>query len=147
MFAHSQLSVSIKDKHIKRNYSILECKTLKGERRLINGICCYILISGYCATSGVSASVSGHGIGCLAVRTHIYSDKHTSALEEIKNSPPNLSEGGSLCSPIMFHSTLVHLGSHVRDSNHTDSSVFYTEIGPKKIRNTEINQYRKVGVN
>ena len=46
---------------------------------------------------------SGHGIGCQAVRTpYIYSDKHTSAHEEIKISPPNLSEGGSLHSPIIY---------------------------------------------
>ena len=31
---------------------------------------------------------------------YTYSDKHTSAREEKKISPPNLSEGGSLCSPI-----------------------------------------------
>ena len=33
-----------------------------------------------------------HGIGCQAVRHHIYiySDKHTSAREDIKISPPNL---------------------------------------------------------
>ena len=39
------------------NTTSTECKTLKGERRLINGICCFILICGYCATSGVSVSV------------------------------------------------------------------------------------------
>ena len=48
-------------------------------------------------------SVSGHGIGCQAVRTpYIYSDKHTSARKEIKISPPNLSEGGLLRSPIIL---------------------------------------------
>ena len=48
-------------------------------------------------------NASGHGIGCQAVRIYIYiySDKHTSTREEIKISPPNLSEGGSLRSPIM----------------------------------------------
>ena len=43
--------------------------------------------------------MSGHGIGCEAIHTP-YGDKHTSAREEIKISPSNLSEGGSLCSPI-----------------------------------------------
>ena len=33
---------------------------------------------------------------------HIYGDKHTSAREEIEMSPSNLSEGGSLCSPIRY---------------------------------------------
>ena len=33
---------------------------------------------------------------------YIYSDKHTSTREEIKISPPNLSEGGSLRSPIII---------------------------------------------
>ena len=49
-------------------------------------------------------NASGHGIGCQAVRhnIYIYSDKHTSAHEEIKISPPNLSEGGLLRSPIIF---------------------------------------------
>ena len=46
-------------------------------------------------------NVLGHGIGCQAVRTpYIYSDKHTSAREAIQISPPNLSEGGTLRSPI-----------------------------------------------
>ena len=47
-------------------------------------------------------NASGHGIGCQAVRTplYIYSDKHTSMREAIKFLPPNLSEGGSLHSPI-----------------------------------------------
>ena len=37
-------------------------------------------------------NVSGHGIGCQAIRTpYIYSDKHTSAHEAIQVSPPNLS--------------------------------------------------------
>ena len=49
-------------------------------------------------------NASGHGIGCQAVRHHIYiySNKHTSACEEIKISPSSLSEGGSLRSPIIF---------------------------------------------
>ena len=33
---------------------------------------------------------------------YIYSDEHTSAHEEIKISQPNLSEGGSLRSPIIL---------------------------------------------
>ena len=49
-------------------------------------------------------NASGHGIGCQAIRTpyilYIYSDTHTSACEAIKISPPNLSEGGLLHSPI-----------------------------------------------
>ena len=46
-------------------------------------------------------NAGGHGIGCQAVRTpYIYSDKHTSMHEEIEISQPNLSEGGSLRSPI-----------------------------------------------
>ena len=45
-------------------------------------------------------NASGHGIGCQAAHTpYIYSDKHTSACEAMQC---NLSEGGSLCSPIMF---------------------------------------------
>ena len=48
----------------------------------------------------------GHGIGCQAVRTpYINSNKHTNANEAIKISPPNLSEGSSLCSPIK-HKTI-----------------------------------------
>ena len=87
------------------------------EISLINLCAVYFL----CATSGVSeqwlprmlsasgvkcecvhTNVSRHVIGCQAIRTsyYIYSDKHTSALEEIEISPPNLSEGGSLLSPI-----------------------------------------------
>ena len=45
----------------------------------------------------------GHGIGCQAVRTpyiYIWRQTYTSACEEIEISPPNLSEGGSLRSPI-----------------------------------------------
>ena len=47
-------------------------------------------------------NASGHCIGCQAVRTSYYidSDKHTSAREEIEISSPNLSERGSLRSPI-----------------------------------------------
>ena len=47
-------------------------------------------------------NASGHGIGCQAVHTHIYiyGDKHTSVYERIEISLPNLSEGGSLRSPI-----------------------------------------------
>ena len=54
-----------------------------------------------CAHNG-----SGHDIVCQVVHTHIlYIDKHTSAREEIKNSPPNnLSEGGSLHLPIAWFS-------------------------------------------
>ena len=44
------------------NTTSTECKTLKGERRLINGICRYILICGYCTMSGVSVSVRTHYI-------------------------------------------------------------------------------------
>ena len=43
-------------------------------------------------------NASGHGIGCQAVR---YSDKHTNAHDAIQISPPNLSEEGSLRSPIL----------------------------------------------
>ena len=53
--------------------------------------------------------VSGHGIGCQAIRTphiFIYSDKHTSTCEAIQISPPNLSEGGSLRSPIRISYTI-----------------------------------------
>ena len=78
-----------------------ECKTLKGERRLLNGICCYILICGYCATSGVSVSVRMRYWLSGCTYTIYYSDKHTSGIEEIKISPPNLSEGGSLRLPII----------------------------------------------
>ena len=45
----------------------------------------------------------GHCIGCQAIRTpyiYIFGDKHTSMGEGIQISPPNLSEGGSLHSPI-----------------------------------------------
>ena len=42
------------------------------------------------------------------INIYIYSDKHTSSLEEIKISPPNLFEGGSLHSPI----TSIHIKSH-----------------------------------
>ena len=44
-------------------------------------------------TSACEAKQSGHGIGCRAVRT-------PSACEAKQVSPPNLSEGGSLHSPI-----------------------------------------------
>ena len=55
-------------------------------------------------------NVSGHGIGCQAVGTpYIYSNKHTSARKEIKLSPPNLSEGGSLRSPIRKYSSDLQL--------------------------------------
>ena len=41
----------------------------------------------------------GHGIGCQAVRTpYIYMETNIQARVEIEISPPNLSEGGSLCS-------------------------------------------------
>ena len=33
---------------------------------------------------------------------YVYSDKHTNTCEEIKSSPPNLSEGGLLRSPIKY---------------------------------------------
>ena len=36
--------------------------------------------------------------------------------------------------------TCIAVKSISEDSNHTDSSVFYTEIGTSKIRNAEINQ-------
>ena len=47
-------------------------------------------------------NASGHGIGCQdCTYIILYSDKHTSVHEEIEISPPNLSKGGSLRSPIM----------------------------------------------
>ena len=39
-------------------------------------------------------NASGHGISCQAVRTLYIYEKHTSAREAIKISPPNLSEEG-----------------------------------------------------
>ena len=50
--------------------------------------------------------MSGHGIGCQAVRTpYIYIV--TSVCEEIKISPPNLTEGGSLPRDRLMHTDLV----------------------------------------
>ena len=43
-------------------------------------------------------NVSGHGIGCQVVRTHMVTN--IQACEAIQISPPNLSERGSLHSPI-----------------------------------------------
>ena len=65
---------------------------MKADQRLLRNV------RGKCAHNA-----NGHGIGCQDVHTHIYnSDKHTSAREEIKISPPNLSEGGSLRSLIIM---------------------------------------------
>ena len=53
-----------------------ECKTLKGERRLINGshrICCYLwLLHNARSKCECAHSASGHGIGCQAVYIYIY---------------------------------------------------------------------------
>ena len=57
--------------------------------------------------SRVSASVLSGRMYTI----YIFSDKHTSAREAIQISPPNLSEGGSLRSPIInktFCSKLAH---------------------------------------
>ena len=51
-------------------------------------------------------NASGHGIGCQAI--HIVTNNQEN--EEIKYSPPNLSEGGSLCSPIRKPLTFTTFG-------------------------------------
>ena len=47
-----------------------ECKILKGEQRLINRICCYILSCSYCATSRVSVHTTRVGM-VLVVRPYV----------------------------------------------------------------------------
>ena len=60
-----------------------------------------------CVMSGISVSVrtqcewAWYWLSGRTYIIYIYSDKHTSVHEEIQFSPPNLSEGGSLCSPII----------------------------------------------
>ena len=47
-------------------------------------------------------NANGHGMPYVH---HVYSDKHTRAH---KISPPNLSEGGLLRSPIIVHMSFLH---------------------------------------
>ena len=64
-------------------------------------------------------NASGHSIGCQAVCTHIYSDKHTNAREEIKISPPNLSKGANFHLRFMIPLPCLlttPLFSHTRDT-------------------------------
>ena len=54
---------------------------------------------------------------------HIYSDKHTGACEEIKISPPNLSEGGSLRSPNQLPFSLLHFRKLFFEVNNLKQSI------------------------